>query len=96
MAGNHRDWTRDEHILALSCLNGLHDRAFDSGLMYLDQALTVRYRPELKRRPSSKGLDWLLSFEGKPIALPQKFRPDLALVEVHASMPGCALFGFSN
>ncbi len=45
-----------------------------------------RYRPEPKRRPTSKGLGWLLSFEGKPITVPQKFRPDLALAD-HAWTP---------
>lgn len=68
------------------CLNALHDRAFDCGLMYLDQDLKVRYRPELTRRPASMGTEWLIGFEGKPISVPRKFRPDLVLVEAHATL----------
>ena len=85
------DWARDSKQRMNPrnglCLNALHDRAFDSGLMFLDQSLTVCYRPTLKCQPRNDGLDWLLSFEGKPISLPRKFRPDLLLVETHATMP---------
>ena len=66
------------------CLNALHDRAFDCGLMYLDEALQVRYQPALKGQAGNDGLDWLLSFEGKSISIPRRFRPDPVLVAAHA------------
>jgi putative restriction endonuclease len=69
------------------CLNALHDRAFDRHLMFLDQKLKVRFRPEVTRWPSSPGLDWLVSYEGKPIRLPLRFQPDLEFIRVHAETP---------
>ncbi|SRR6266498_2206999 len=67
------------------CLNSLHDRAFDRRLMCFDQDLKVRFRADIKSRADRDGLDWLLGCEGQPIRLPRKFKPDLALIEVHAA-----------
>lgn len=67
------------------CLNALHDRAFDRHLMFLDNELKVRFRADMKSAGRGEGLDWLLSAEGQPIRPPRKFRPDLALIESHAS-----------
>jgi putative restriction endonuclease len=68
------------------CLNALHDRAFDRGLMFIDEELTVRFREKLLRsEKKSQGLDWLLSYERKPICLPRKFRPDAECLRKHRS-----------
>jgi len=67
------------------CLNALHDRAFDRRLMFFDQDLKVRFRPELKSRADRDGLEWLLAYEGQLLRLPRKFRPDLALIHSHAT-----------
>lgn len=67
------------------CLNALHDRAFDRRLMFFDTELKVRFRPELKSRADREGLDWLLHFEGRPLRLPNKFRPDTVLIQRHAA-----------
>jgi putative restriction endonuclease len=69
------------------CLNALHDRAFDRKLMYLDGELKVRFRTELKTR-DSRGLDWMLSYEGKSICQPRKFSPDITLIALHAGSTG--------
>jgi HNH endonuclease len=66
------------------CLNALHDRAFDRRLLFFDQELKVRFRTEVKCRPKSQGLDWLLNYEGKSICAPRKFKPDVALIQLHA------------
>ena len=67
------------------CLNALHDRAFDRGLMFIDQAMTVRFREKvLKQEKRSEGLDWLVSYEGKPISMPTKFSPDVICLAKHA------------
>jgi putative restriction endonuclease len=68
-----------------SPVNALHDRAFDRGLMFVADDMTVRFRNELKRREKTAGLGWLLSFEGKPVCLPRKFKPDLVLLAIHAN-----------
>jgi putative restriction endonuclease len=65
------------------CLNALHDRAFDRGLMYIDEDLLVRFVRRLRQSRKDSGLDWLLSFEGKPICPPKRFAPDLSLLVLH-------------
>ncbi|MBP7141272.1 MAG: HNH endonuclease [Opitutaceae bacterium] len=66
------------------CLNALHDRAFDRRLMYLDNDLRVHFRPEILSKKNCSGMDWLLNYEDCQICIPQKFKPDLALIEAHA------------
>jgi putative restriction endonuclease len=68
------------------CLNPLHDRAFDRGLMWIDPDFVVRFSPELHRIPaaSKQSLDWLLSFEGNKLLLPERFQPDRELLSQHA------------
>jgi putative restriction endonuclease len=41
------------------CLNALHDRAFDRGLMVVDDTMHVRFSPRLREK-SGEGTDWLL------------------------------------
>jgi putative restriction endonuclease len=65
------------------CLNALHDRAFDRGLMYLDNNLKVRFRERLSRADRTSGLDWLLSYDGQPVCLPRKFQPDQDCITIH-------------
>jgi putative restriction endonuclease len=68
------------------CLNALHDRAFDRSLMFIGGDMTVRFREKLLRSEKrNPGLDWLLGYEGKPICMPRKFRPDEALLLLHQS-----------
>jgi len=67
------------------CLNALHDRAFESHLMWIDQEFIVRMSRRLKdeKKPSEAGR-WLLSFDGKPLILPSKFQPDPKLLLKHS------------
>ena len=67
------------------CLNALHDRAFDQGLMFIASDWTVHFAASIKKCPSidNTGLAWLLQFEGKPINMPQRFQPDPLLIAQH-------------
>lgn len=68
------------------CLNALHDRAFDRGLMFIEANMTVRFREQLIcRDKKSAALSWLLSYEGKSIATPRKFKPDPELLALQAT-----------
>jgi putative restriction endonuclease len=67
------------------CLNALHDRAFDRKLMFFDQELKARFRPDFKTAKNLEGLEWLLSCEGHPIRMPRKFKPDLDLIAQHSA-----------
>ena len=69
------------------CLNALHDRAFDRLLMWIDTDFVVHLSPELRKvnKDSKQTVDWLMSFEGKPLLLPRSFTPDPALLAKHAA-----------
>lgn len=73
------------------CLNALHDRAFDRGMMWVDDSFTVRFSSKLKARSKAadKTLDWLTSFSGKTLCLPNHFTPDKELLRWHAQNINC-------
>ena len=70
------------------CLNALHDRAFDRGLMFLDEDLRVRFRKRASARGDSPGRAWLLGFEGKPIRRPTRFAPALQFLAIDREQRG--------
>jgi putative restriction endonuclease len=72
------------------CLNALHDRAFDRGLMWIDEKLLVRFSSKLRdsSRPDD-ALQWTLSFEGARLHLPANYTPDAGLLSRH-SHASCA------
>ena len=67
------------------CLNALHDRAFDRGLMTVTADFKVQMSDALK--PTSKAdeepMSWLWRFDGTALTLPKKFPPDAALLASH-------------
>ena len=66
------------------CLNSLHDRVFDRGLITLDDKYRVIISPQLKNiEMDSVTYDWLMSYEHKQIVLPEKFLPDKKFIEYH-------------
>jgi predicted restriction endonuclease len=62
------------------CLNALYDRAFDRGLLTFDEDLraVLSERLQIGDPPPL-----LLNIAGKPLQLPDRFRPDLAALEYH-------------
>lgn len=70
------------------CLNALHDKAFDRGLMWIDPDLSIRLSGRLHADASghdSSGMRWLLGFEGQRLRLTKKFSPDMDLLDRHAT-----------
>lgn len=66
------------------CLSALHDRAFDQGLITITTEFRVKVSKEIKAGESNLfSSEWLSGIEGKMIALPEKFRPDMAFIEWH-------------
>ena len=64
-------------------LSALHDKAFDTGLITIDDDMTVRVSPN-----HNKGNDLFFSeaveaYAGKPIYLPEKFPPDKEFLAYH-------------
>ena len=62
-------------------LNALHDRAFDQGLMTIDQQYRVRISPRVRHGDQTDR--WFWSFEGSKIALPSINRPGADFIEYH-------------
>ena len=70
------------------CLNALHGRAFDRGMMWVDNGFVIRFSDRLHaaaRKQEEPTLQWLTGFEGKPLYLPKRFAPDPELLQRHAS-----------
>jgi putative restriction endonuclease len=66
------------------CLNALHDRAFDCGLLTVMPDLKVRISPRIgKKRSSEETLLFLLRYEGVRISLPHHFAPDVDFLRHH-------------
>jgi putative restriction endonuclease len=68
------------------CLNALHDKAFDRGLMWIEDDLTVTISPTLQNQldPKSSGTDWFMQFDRKQLVLPKHFEPDMRFLQLHA------------
>ena len=66
------------------CLNAMHDKAFDRGLITIDE----KYRIIFSSRLLDVGMDditrdWFYSYENREISLPDKFRPKKEFIQYH-------------
>jgi len=84
-------WSKDEknrlNPMNGLCLNALHDRAFDAGLITVsaeDYTIKVSSRLKKKNVPDSIQENFL-SIEGQTIFLPDKFLPAKGLLKYHNS-----------
>lgn len=66
------------------CLNALHDRAFDCGLLTVTQDLKVKCSPRIERKRADEcHRRFLLSYEGASIFLPHHFAPNPDFLRYH-------------
>jgi putative restriction endonuclease len=65
------------------CLNAIHDRAFDCGLLSIDVNYMVKVSPRLKQKPTNAAKKLILDYEGTQIRLPERFVPDPSFLEFH-------------
>jgi len=66
------------------CLNAVHDRAFDCGLLTVTPNLKVSLSSQVKRRAADKAIrDFLWKYEGTSIVLPRHFLPDETFLRYH-------------
>ena len=66
------------------CLNALHDRAFDGGLLTVTPDLKVRFSPRVgKKRVDDCTRGFLLRYEGVSISLPRHFAPNVDFLRYH-------------
>jgi len=66
------------------CLNALHDRAFDKGLITITKEFKINISSEILNRKSSKELEnSFIAYNNKEINLPDKFLPAKEFLEYH-------------
>ncbi|MFO0474933.1 MAG: hypothetical protein ACK52K_07240 [Alphaproteobacteria bacterium] len=61
------------------CLNALHDRAFDRGLISFDEDLKLIFSPQL----SGIARERIEELSGSTLTLPSRFRPDPQFLHYH-------------
>lgn len=64
------------------CLNALHDRAFDRGLITIDETFHVVVSPAIAALPREKAAA-IQEVAGAPLRMPRRFRPDPAYLAHH-------------
>lgn len=66
------------------CLNAIHDRAFDRGLLTIMPDYTIRISRSVKKGNVSGAVqDLLLRFDGSEISKPTRFLPDAKFLKYH-------------
>lgn len=65
------------------CLNPLHDRAFERGLMTIDSDFRISIAERVRDDTSPATADLLLSYDGESLRLPDAFSPDPELLRRH-------------
>lgn len=66
------------------CLNALHDRAFDCGLLTITTDLKVRLSPRLKKKSAHLAFKTFLHrYENVPISSPRRFAPSVEFLRYH-------------
>jgi len=65
------------------CLSALHDRAFDQGLITLEDDFTVTLSEQLRQRDEPFVREVLRPLAGRQIELPERFLPSVAFVAWH-------------
>ena len=65
------------------CLSMLHDKAFDVGIITISEDMTVRVSQKYAASADHFFKSALLAYDGKSIALPEKFRPHADFLARH-------------
>ncbi len=65
------------------CLSMLHDKAFDVGIITIAEDMTVRISARHVNKEDYFFQSAMSAYDGKPIALPAKFRPDAEFLAYH-------------
>jgi putative restriction endonuclease len=82
-------WSKDEknrlNPMNGLCLNALHDRAFDKGLITISaEDYSIKISSKLKKKNIVESIGWnFLKLEGESILLPDKFLPSRELLKIH-------------
>ncbi len=64
------------------CLNCLHDKAFDVGLITISENFSVVLSPQIKNR-NNEGLNLIKAYDGQQIHMPKRFIPNQEFLAYH-------------
>ncbi len=65
------------------CLNNLHDKAFDQGLITFDNSFNMILSNRLKKSKNESIKYYFHKMEGKKIEFPKRFIPDINFMMYH-------------
>ncbi|MCC7117200.1 MAG: HNH endonuclease [Anaerolineales bacterium] len=66
------------------CLNAIHDRAFDRGLLTVTPEFKVRISKSIQRDGTTNATqDFLLRYDDADVKLPTRFLPDITFLKYH-------------
>ena len=65
------------------CLNALHDKAFDRGLITVLPDYSIRVSSKLKTEGDPSSIAWLMHCDNQFIQLPERFVPQREFLEYH-------------
>lgn len=88
VAGHIRPWGVDEENRLNPrngiAINGLHDKAFETGLITITPEFKIKVSSVLKGQSKSQVIrEYFLQYDGKSISLPSRFVPDVEFLTYH-------------
>lgn len=89
IASHITPWSKDENNrlnpMNGLCLNALHDKAFDSGLLTISaDDYTVQISSAFRKNAAkNSAIDFFMNYHGKSITIPKKFPPDKEFLKQH-------------
>ncbi len=89
VAGHIIPWSRDYDNRMNPrnglCMNALHDKAFDKGLMTITPDYKILFSEKVLNSKSLLSEVFFIPFQKKAISLPQRFLPDKKFLDFHNS-----------
>jgi len=66
------------------CLNSIHDKAFDKGLLTVTNDFKVKLSKDILRRKNEEVIkNYFVKYENQPIILPDRYKPSLDFLDWH-------------
>jgi putative restriction endonuclease len=87
VAGHIRPWKDDKENRLNPrngiAINGLHDKAFENGLITITTDYRVKISPFIKKLKNQIVQDYFLKYDGLQLILPSRFLPDISFLHYH-------------
>jgi putative restriction endonuclease len=88
IAGHIKPWSIDEKNRLNPqngiAINGLHDKAFESGLITITPDYKIKVSPVLFKQKNTQCIDtFFLKYDNQPMFLPSRFFPDIDFLKYH-------------